>query len=111
MVPLSFTLSLKTILRPNCSSYLSTELYVCLSSFPNASINCIFPYPGFDRVQLCHCLGTVCEFPLHTDVYVLAMKGDSNWRRSGLFMSEFTDSSTFNYDNNFKQPKNQKLKT
>lgn len=36
------------------------------------------------------------------------MKGDSNWRRSGLFMSEFTDSSTFNYDNNFKQPKNQK---
>lgn len=74
VAPFSFTLSLYEILRPIHSSYVSTEFYFCLSSFPNSSINCISSYPWFDRVQLCYCLEIVGNFSIYTDVYVLAIE-------------------------------------
>lgn len=83
---LGFTLRLWKIERANHSSYLSTEFYFCLSSFPSSSINCIFSYPGFDRVQLCYCLGIAREFSIYKDVYVLAKERDSSWRHSKLFV-------------------------
>lgn len=45
-------------------------------------------YAGFDRVQLSYCLEVVYEFPIFTDIYVLAIKGDCNWRHSDLFASD-----------------------